>query len=126
MDAPIYENHADQFIDVRDIDKDELLMVIFNAANPIPVEKMLGLRLTENITIETAGEYIKSHANKGLLFEILLGKQLSVNLSGDEIDARLFDKHHHEAGKLRRIIESHFGTPTLVDATPTASVALSC
>lgn len=126
MDAPIYENHADQFIDVRGIDKAELLMVIFNAADPVPVEKKLGLRLTEKITIKKAKKYTKSHTSKGLPFEILLGKQLSVNLSGDEVDARLFDKHHHEAGKLRRIIESHFGTPTQAGTASTASVALSC
>lgn len=85
-------------IDIKGIDKAELLMALYNNAR---VSEMCWCPATENLTLEEAQEYLEEHY--GSFHEYLFGRVMKVRIHGDTLDPVLYDRDNGEGAAGRAI-----------------------
>ena len=84
-------------IDLKGLDKAEVLAKLYNASKP----QGLGfLHATpDDMSVDSARELLEEYTR----FDYLHGRVMKINLSGDELDPRLYDRDNGEGAAARAI-----------------------
>jgi hypothetical protein len=78
-------------INIKNMDKVEILRRLYNVASP---QGMGYLQFTpENITTEEASTIFNSNKSKD--FDYIKGRVMKIDLSGDVLDTRLYDRDNY-------------------------------
>lgn len=87
-------------IDIKGIDKADLLAALVNGASPLGVGVLIALTEPGGMTREGAAKLCEKH----LRFDYVRGRPIKTDISGDTMDVRLYDRDAGE-GEAARIVE---------------------
>ena len=104
-------------VDIRGLDKAELLAALYNHASPAGRGMARARMPHEKMTVEEARELLTKgddvtrdlgiaawlHSDDELYFDYVHGRPLKVALGGDELDTRLYDRDQG-AGEGERVV----------------------
>lgn len=107
-------------IDIRGLDKAELLAGLFNASKPQGLGFLAQGRNSE-MTVDDAREVLRTAGNRPY-FDYLRGRVMKVDLSGDSLEPRMYDRDNDEGAALRVVetirarlaVQFRVGMPTNV------------
>lgn len=100
----------EQAIDISKMDKAEVLVKLYNAASP------MGMGFLQakpgDLSIEDARKLLRDEKptndlgfarDKATYFDYLHGRPLKIDLSGDKLDPRLYDRDHGDGAAARAL-----------------------
>lgn len=90
-------------VDIRSLDKAAVLAALYNASQPLGLG-FLTPGSGQQMTVEESGRVL-AEAGDNLYFDYLRGRVVKVDLSGDEVDTRLYDRDNG-AGSGAQVIEA--------------------
>lgn len=110
-------------IDIRGLDKAELLAGLFNASKPQGLG-FLAQGRNSAMTVDDAREVLRMAGDRPY-FDYLRGRVMKVDLSGDSLEPRMYDRDNGEGAALKVVgtirarlaVQFHVGVPAnLVEA----------
>lgn len=105
-------------IDVRGIDKAELLVALFTAANPPIGRGALNYSAYDTLTYDEATEILKGetfdtpYSGQPMHVDYVKGRNLKIDLSGDEIDPTKYNAINGDLTAQRAIDDLGYKSPT--------------
>ena len=96
----------ENMVNIKGLDKADVLMALFNASRPLGMGILAEIaRGGGPMTREQANGVIAECAERGgsTYFDYLVGRVMKIDISGDEVDPRLYDRDNGQGAAARAL-----------------------